>query len=174
SRARIPASVRGVELGSPRRPGRFAGSRPVPCGKVVRKPHERCLAGVQAPPAGVGRAAARAVPDRGLPGPVGRPDAACAAGRVGVRGHERERPAVALGLAACTALPRETVRADLHCVTRWSKLGTSWRGVSVDTLLAEVETAADFALAYSYGGYTTNLPLEDLRDGKAWIAYEYE
>ncbi|HEY8451845.1 MAG: molybdopterin-dependent oxidoreductase [Micromonosporaceae bacterium] len=75
---------------------------------------------------------------------------------------------------AFTALPSETFRADLHCVTKWSKVGTSWRGVPVDTLLAEVDTAADFALAHSYGGYTTNLPLEDLRDGKAWIAYEYE
>ena len=37
-----------------------------------------------------------------------------------------------------------------------------------------METAADFALAHSYGGYTTNLPLEDLLDGQAWIAYEYD
>jgi DMSO/TMAO reductase YedYZ molybdopterin-dependent catalytic subunit len=40
--------------------------------------------------------------------------------------------------------------------------------------MAEIETAADFALVRSYGGYTTNLPLEDLLDGKAWIAYEYD
>jgi DMSO/TMAO reductase YedYZ molybdopterin-dependent catalytic subunit len=72
------------------------------------------------------------------------------------------------------ALPAESVTADIHCVTRWSKLDTVWRGVSLDTLLQDVETEADFAMALSYGGYTTNLPLEDLLDGKAWIAYQYD
>jgi DMSO/TMAO reductase YedYZ molybdopterin-dependent catalytic subunit len=72
------------------------------------------------------------------------------------------------------ALPHESVTVDLHCVTRWSKLGTSWRGVALDTLLADVDTAADFAMAHSYGGYTTNLPVQDLTDGQAWIADEYD
>lgn len=70
-------------------------------------------------------------------------------------------------------LPFETPRADIHCVTKWSKLGTDWQGVSLDVLLADVDTAADYALVSSYGGYTTNLPLEDLLDGRAWIAYRY-
>ena len=70
-------------------------------------------------------------------------------------------------------LPDEEVTVDIHCVTRWSKLDTVWRGVSVDTLLADVETAAHFALVLSEGGYTTNLPLQDLRDGRAWVAFEY-
>jgi DMSO/TMAO reductase YedYZ molybdopterin-dependent catalytic subunit len=72
------------------------------------------------------------------------------------------------------ALPAETVTVDIHCVTKWSKLGTTWHGVPLDTLLENVETAADFALAHSYGGYTTNMPLEDLLDGKAWLAYRYD
>jgi DMSO/TMAO reductase YedYZ molybdopterin-dependent catalytic subunit len=72
------------------------------------------------------------------------------------------------------ALPSEDITVDIHCVTSWSKLGTSWRGVSLDTLFAEVETGFDFVMAHSYGGYTTNLPLEEILDGKAWIAYEYE
>ncbi|HEY5986023.1 MAG TPA: sulfite oxidase-like oxidoreductase [Streptosporangiaceae bacterium] len=72
------------------------------------------------------------------------------------------------------ALPSENPTVDLHCVTKWSKLGTSWRGVSLDVLLGEVDTAADFALVESYGGYTTNLPVDDLRDGQAWIAYQYD
>jgi DMSO/TMAO reductase YedYZ molybdopterin-dependent catalytic subunit len=72
------------------------------------------------------------------------------------------------------ALPSETPTVDLHCVTRWSKLATSWRGVSLDVLLEVVDTAADYALVRSYGGYTTNLPLEDLLDGQAWIAYQFE
>lgn len=72
------------------------------------------------------------------------------------------------------ALPSEAVTVDIHCVTKWSKLDTAWHGVSLDTLMGEIETAADFALVSSYGGYTTNLPLEDLLDGKAWIAYRYD
>jgi DMSO/TMAO reductase YedYZ molybdopterin-dependent catalytic subunit len=72
------------------------------------------------------------------------------------------------------ALPAETVTTDIHCVTRWSKLDTAWKGVSVDTLLDGVDTAAEYALAFCDGGYTTNLPLEDLLDGQAWVAYEYD
>ncbi|WP_426564622.1 molybdopterin-dependent oxidoreductase [Angustibacter sp. McL0619] len=71
-------------------------------------------------------------------------------------------------------LPVEDVTVDIHCVTRWSKLRTRWRGVSLDALMADLETDADFALVGSYGGYTTNLPLDDLLDGKAWIAFEYD
>ena len=58
-------------------------------------------------------------------------------------------------------------------MTSWSKLGTRWEGVSVDTLLEDVEPGA-YVMAHSYGGYTTNLPLEDLTDGKAWVAYNYD
>jgi DMSO/TMAO reductase YedYZ molybdopterin-dependent catalytic subunit len=76
--------------------------------------------------------------------------------------------------AELRALPSDTATVDIHCVTKWSKLGTEWTGVSLDTLLADVESAADYALVHSYGGYTTNLPLEDLLDGQAWIAYAYD
>jgi DMSO/TMAO reductase YedYZ molybdopterin-dependent catalytic subunit len=72
------------------------------------------------------------------------------------------------------ALPSETVTRDIHCVTKWSKLDTTWQGVSVDTLLEGVETAADYVMAFCDGGYTTNLPLEDLTGGKAWIAYAFD
>ena len=72
------------------------------------------------------------------------------------------------------ALPAERFTTDLHCVTKWSKLATQWEGVSLDTLLAGVETSAEFVLVRSYGGYTTNLPLADLLGGKAWIAYRYD
>lgn len=71
-------------------------------------------------------------------------------------------------------LPAETITVDLHCVTRWSKLGTSWEGVSLDTLLSDVKTDADYALVHSYGGYTTNLPLNDLTNQQAWIAFRYD
>ena len=72
------------------------------------------------------------------------------------------------------ALPAETVSVDIHCVTRWTKLGTQWRGVPVEALLNEVEQDARYVLAFSDGGYTTNLPLADVTGGKAWVAYEYD
>ena len=72
------------------------------------------------------------------------------------------------------ALPTEQVTIDIHCVTKWSKLDTSWRAVSLDTLLQSVETEAEYLSAWCDGGYTTNLALEDVIDGKAWIAYEYD
>ena len=73
-----------------------------------------------------------------------------------------------------SALPADDVSVDIHCVTKWSKLGAMWRGVPVDALLEGVETAAQYVMAHSYGGYTTNLPLEDLTGGRAWIAYQYD
>lgn len=70
------------------------------------------------------------------------------------------------------ALGVEDITVDIHCVTHWSKLEMPWRGVSVDKLFENVESQYDYVMAHSYGGYTTNVPLEDLLDGKAWIAIE--
>jgi DMSO/TMAO reductase YedYZ molybdopterin-dependent catalytic subunit len=70
-------------------------------------------------------------------------------------------------------LPSETITVDIHCVTSWSKLETHWEGVSVDTLLEDTEPGP-YVMAHSYGGYTTNLPIEDVTDGKAWVAYNYD
>ena len=72
------------------------------------------------------------------------------------------------------ALAFEPIPCDIHCVTKWSKLGTNFGGVSVDTLLESVGPQGDYAMAFSYGGYTTNLPLADLTGGRAWIATEHE
>ena len=72
------------------------------------------------------------------------------------------------------ALPAENVTVDIHCVTRWSKLDTQWRGVSLDTLLDQVDDDAGHVLAFCDGGYTTNLPIADVTDGRAWVAYEYD
>ena len=72
------------------------------------------------------------------------------------------------------ALPSEEITRDIHCVTKWSKLDTSWRGVSVDTLLDGMDTSAEYVVEFADGGYTTNLPLADVTDGKAWIVYEYD
>ena len=71
------------------------------------------------------------------------------------------------------ALPSEEITRDIHCVTKWSKLDTVWKGVSVDTLLEGIETSAQYVTAYSDGGYTTNLPLEDVTGGKAWVVFDY-
>ncbi|NQX28465.1 sulfite oxidase-like oxidoreductase [Microbacteriaceae bacterium VKM Ac-2854] len=72
------------------------------------------------------------------------------------------------------ALPIEEVHTDIHCVTRWSKLGTSWRGVSLDTLFDGIDTTLKYTMVHSYGGYTTNVPLADLLGGKAWVAFEFD
>jgi DMSO/TMAO reductase YedYZ molybdopterin-dependent catalytic subunit len=73
-----------------------------------------------------------------------------------------------------TSLASDTITVDIHCVTKWSKLDTSWRGVSLDLLLDQVDTSAEYLTAWSDGGYTTNLALEDALDGRAWVAYEYD
>ena len=70
-------------------------------------------------------------------------------------------------------LPAQEVTVDIHCVTKWTKLDTTWKGVAVDTLLDGVDTRGRWVTAFSDGGYTTNLPLEDLTGGRAWVAYEY-
>jgi DMSO/TMAO reductase YedYZ molybdopterin-dependent catalytic subunit len=72
-----------------------------------------------------------------------------------------------------TDLPSETPMVDIHCVTKWSKLDTRWRGVSVDTLLEGIETEGEYLTAWSDGGYTTNLALQDVTGGQAWVAYEF-
>jgi DMSO/TMAO reductase YedYZ molybdopterin-dependent catalytic subunit len=71
-------------------------------------------------------------------------------------------------------LPFEDVPCDIHCVTKWSKLDTSFRGVSLDTLLAQAQPQGGYVIAHSYGGYTTNLAIEDLVDGKAWVVTEHD
>jgi DMSO/TMAO reductase YedYZ molybdopterin-dependent catalytic subunit len=71
-------------------------------------------------------------------------------------------------------LPLEEVPCDIHCVTKWSKLGTSFSGVSLDTLLAGTDPSGAYAMATSYGGYTTNLPLAALTGGKAWVVTRHE
>lgn len=74
------------------------------------------------------------------------------------------------------ALPESTYVGDIHCVTTWSKFDMTFRGVSVDTLLevAMPMPEAAFVMAHSTTGYTTNLPLEDVTGGKAWVVWEVD
>jgi DMSO/TMAO reductase YedYZ molybdopterin-dependent catalytic subunit len=86
----------------------------------------------------------------------------------------RGRRAQALDVGEFRQLLSDELTTDIHCVTKWSKQDTTWEGVSVDTLLEGVEAAASYVTAFSDGDYTTNLPLEDVTGGKAWVAYAYE
>ncbi|MDA0174317.1 sulfite oxidase-like oxidoreductase [Solirubrobacter taibaiensis] len=72
------------------------------------------------------------------------------------------------------ALPSEDFTVDIHCVTTWTKLDTQWSGVSVDTLLDGVDLEGGYITALCDGGYTTNLPVEDVTGGKAWVVYSYD
>ncbi len=73
-------------------------------------------------------------------------------------------------------LPTQSYVVDISCVTKWTKLDTQWKGVSVDTLFEHVELdpKAMFVIAYAEQGYTTNIPLPDLINGQAFIATEYD
>lgn len=75
-----------------------------------------------------------------------------------------------------TQLPSREYVVDIHCVTKWTKLDTRWLGVSLDTLLEQVELDpnAAFLTAYSFDGYTTNLPLPEVVNGQAFVAYQYD
>ncbi len=73
-------------------------------------------------------------------------------------------------------LPSQEFMEDISCVTKWTKLDTTWKGVSVDTLLEHVELdrKAQYLTAFSFDGYTTNLPITDVVNGQAFVAYEFD
>ena len=73
-------------------------------------------------------------------------------------------------------LPSQTFQVDISCVTKWTKLDTRWEGVSVDTLMEHVQLdpKAHFVTAFSHEGYTTNLSLNDIINGQAFIAYKFD
>ena len=72
-------------------------------------------------------------------------------------------------------LPQQSFTKDIHCVTKWSKLDTNWEGVSIDTLLQHVtlKPEAQYVMAFSHGGYTSNVALDDLKNGKAFIGLRF-
>jgi DMSO/TMAO reductase YedYZ molybdopterin-dependent catalytic subunit len=75
------------------------------------------------------------------------------------------------------ALPQTTIKTDIHCVTKWSKLDTIWQGVSFDDLLKAAdlrEAPFPYIMAHCYGGYTTNVPVADLVGGKGMIVTRYD
>ncbi len=77
---------------------------------------------------------------------------------------------------ALNALPQTDLHTDIHCVTKWSKLDTDWRGVTIDTLLEDAGIARPdgYVMALCDGGYTTNLPINDIVDGKGLLVHTYD
>ena len=86
------------------------------------------------------------------------------------------KPVKTWNWAEFNSLPQTNVTRDIHCVTTWSKLNTSWDGVLIDDILAGagIEPPTRFVLAHSFGGYSTNVPTADLIDGKAMVALRFE
>lgn len=74
------------------------------------------------------------------------------------------------------ALPPSVYNGDIHCVTTWSKFDTTFAGVSVDTLLdiARPRPEATHVVATAASGYTTNLPIDDITGGKAWVVWQFD
>lgn len=73
------------------------------------------------------------------------------------------------------ALPHSNLTVDIHCVTKWSKLDTVWEGISFDAILdaAGITPPTGYVMAFCDGGYTTNIPVADLQNGKAMVAFKY-
>ena len=74
-------------------------------------------------------------------------------------------------------LPKTNIVVDIHCVTKWSKFDTRWEGVTIDAILAAAglqSAPTAFLMAFSDGGYTTNLPIEDLVNGRGMIATKFD
>jgi DMSO/TMAO reductase YedYZ molybdopterin-dependent catalytic subunit len=74
------------------------------------------------------------------------------------------------------SLPESSYFGDIHCVTTWTKFDTTFAGVSVDSLLeiAQPKAEATHVMATATTGYTTNLPIDDITNGKAWIVWEFD
>jgi DMSO/TMAO reductase YedYZ molybdopterin-dependent catalytic subunit len=74
-----------------------------------------------------------------------------------------------------TALPHVQVHADMHCVTRWSKLDNYWGGVSTREIMSKVRphSSARFVMVHCEQGFTTNLPLDDFLGGDCLFAWQH-
>lgn len=86
------------------------------------------------------------------------------------------RPVKSWSYEEFSDLPQTSLTRDIHCVTKWSKFDTQWSGVSFDELLGAAglaEPPTEFVLAHSYDGYSTNVPVKDLRGDKAMVALTY-
>jgi DMSO/TMAO reductase YedYZ molybdopterin-dependent catalytic subunit len=80
----------------------------------------------------------------------------------------------AITWAELNALPQHEITVDIHCVTRWSKLDTTWVGVKASDLLDRAKPTGTHVMAHSDGGYTTNIPLDALYDDDVLVAHTFD
>jgi len=73
------------------------------------------------------------------------------------------------------AFPAKEIICDLHCVTRWSQLNMRWKGVPFSEIAKVVKPKpeAKFVMEHSFGGYSTNIPLNELFDDDVLLAFNY-
>lgn len=87
-----------------------------------------------------------------------------------------EKPSV-LSWSDILALPSTEVKVDIHCVTKWSKFDTNWKGVPFSAIyeMSDVRSDATHIMCHSEFGFTANIPLEDVLGGNtALLAYQYD
>lgn len=74
------------------------------------------------------------------------------------------------------SMPAVTLLTDIHCVTKWSKFDTTWKGVRVRDLFerAGMQSGAAYIMGHAEHGYTANLPLGDVLLDESLVVYEYE
>ncbi|MEH2238419.1 sulfite oxidase-like oxidoreductase [Nostoc sp.] len=72
------------------------------------------------------------------------------------------------------ALPQHEFTADFHCVTRWSKLDVKWTGIKVTDFMGLIELDPKVAhiMEHCYGGYTTNISIEDFMHEENFFAFK--
>jgi DMSO/TMAO reductase YedYZ molybdopterin-dependent catalytic subunit len=81
-----------------------------------------------------------------------------------------------INLDELKSMPAVTLLTDIHCVTKWSKFDTTWKGVRVRELFerAEMQSGAAYIMGHAEHGYTANLPLGDVLLDESLVVYEYE
>ena len=81
-----------------------------------------------------------------------------------------------INLDELKSMPAVTLLTDIHCVTKWSKFDTTWKGVRVRDLFerAGMQAGAAYIMGHAEHGYTANLPLGDVLLDESLVVYEYE
>lgn len=81
-----------------------------------------------------------------------------------------------VNLEELKSMPAVTLLTDIHCVTKWSKFDTTWKGVRVRDLFerAGMQKDAGYIMGHAEHGYTANLPLADVLLDESLVVYEYE
>ena len=81
-----------------------------------------------------------------------------------------------INLDELKSMPAVTLLTDIHCVTKWSKFNTTWKGVRVRDLFerAGMQAGAAYIMGHAEHGYTANLPLADVLLDESLVVYEYE